>query len=122
MDTRSVNAQNEKAEGVIAYIRERCYDSDFGLNEVAEYYDVAVPTASRILKEILGMNFKEYIRNVRMEKAKVLLRSSERTTQQIAADVGFGSLNYFIRVFKSVEGITPTEYRETHLQQSEGEN
>ncbi|MBR6767032.1 MAG: helix-turn-helix transcriptional regulator [Clostridia bacterium] len=117
-----LNAQNEKAEGVIAYIRERCYDSDFGLNEVAEYYDVAVPTASRILKEILGMNFKEYIRNVRMEKAKVLLRSSERTTQQIAADVGFGSLNYFIRVFKSVEGITPTEYRETHLQQSEGEN
>lgn len=108
-----LNAQNEKAEGVIAYIRERCCDSDFGLNEVAEYYDVAVPTASRILKEILGINFKEYIRNVRMDRARDLLKNSDKSVKQIAEEVGFGSMSYFIRVFKSVEGMTPAEYRDT---------
>lgn len=116
-----INAQNEKAEGIIAYINEHCWDSNFGLNEIADHYGVAVPTTSRILKDILGVNFKEYIRNVRMERARILLGDGDIPIKQIAEEVGFASMTYFTRVFKSVEGITPTEYREAHLQKSERE-
>lgn len=112
----------EKADGIIAYINEHCCDSNFGLNEIAEYYNVAVPTASRILKEILGINFKEYIRNVRMERARTLLRDGDMPVKQIAEEVGFGSMTYFTRVFKSVEGVTPTEYRESYLRERKEEN
>ena len=116
-----INAQNEKAEGIITYINEHCCDSNFSLNEIADHYDVAVPTASRILKDILGINFKEYIRNVQMERARAFLRDGDKPIKQIAEEVGFGSMTYFIRVFKGVEGVTPAEYRETQSKKSEGE-
>jgi transcriptional regulator GlxA family with amidase domain len=48
---------------------------------------------------------------MRIERAKTLLRRSEKSITEIAYETGFGSIHYFSRYFKESVGITPNEYR-----------
>ena len=57
------------------------------------------------------MTFTEYVTKKRMEKAKQLLRQTERPSGDIAAEVGFKDPHYFSFVFKKTQGCTPREYR-----------
>lgn len=59
----------------------------------------------------LGMGIAEYIRTLRIERARELLRSSDRSVTQIADDVGFDDYNYFCRVFKKETGYSAKKYR-----------
>ncbi len=108
---QGMTAYQEKTREIIAYIDESCCDSTFDLNRIAENYGVTVPTASRILKEMLGVNFRSYLRTLRLEKAKRLLAETDLTVQEIAERVGFASQSYFIHVFKSAGDGTPAGYR-----------
>lgn len=57
------------------------------------------------------MSVGEYIRLTRHKNACRLLKNSAVPVSSIALNVGYMDTNYFCRVFKSIEGITPTEYR-----------
>jgi AraC-like DNA-binding protein len=65
-------------------------------------------------KKHTGVNFTEYVSRVRIESAKNLLLNPNLRISEIAYEVGFQSLTHFNRVFKSVVGESPTEYR-AHL-------
>ena len=69
---------------------------------------------SKLLKKALGIPFKQYITNLRILKSKELLTDSDETIENIALKIGFNSRNTFIRAFKLLEGITPSEYRKNH--------
>lgn len=58
-----------------------------------------------------GMGVTDYIRHKRIEKAKDLLLKTNRSVAQIGREVGFEDANYFTRIFKKEEGMTPKEYR-----------
>ncbi len=58
-----------------------------------------------------GMRLLEYINTVRVSKAKILLYESDSSVKEIAYEVGFDDEKYFMRIFKLVEGISPTQYR-----------
>lgn len=62
-------------------------------------------------KEIWGLSPMKYVNTMRIERAKVLLRQSEKSITEIAYETGFGSIHYFSRYFKESVGITPNEYR-----------
>ena len=62
-------------------------------------------------KEEAGVTFVEYLTNVRMDKAKEMLRNPAVSVKDIGAAVGYQDANYFSRIFKRLEGRTPTEYR-----------
>ncbi|MCD8131230.1 MAG: AraC family transcriptional regulator [Lachnospiraceae bacterium] len=66
---------------------------------------------ARCFKEQCGSSVAVYIQQVRITHAKSLLRFSEDTIEKIAEECGIPDANYFARVFKKVEGITPGEYR-----------
>lgn len=68
------------------------------------------PTLYRKMKAVTGMSGNEYIRHVRMTRAKELLLSGKYTISEISDKLGFSSSNYFRETFKSVFGSTPTEY------------
>lgn len=73
---------------------------------------------SHIFKDVTGFNFKEYLINKRIMKAKNLLESeSDIKVISIAEDVGFSNLSTFNRDFKRLTGISPSEYRKfcTHF-------
>lgn len=61
----------------------------------------------------LGMGIAEYIRNLRLEQAQLLLRNSDLTVTQISDQVGFEDYNYFCRVFKKETGYSAKKYRES---------
>jgi len=66
---------------------------------------------SHILKEEMGLTFVEYLTRVRIRRAKQLLLSTNRSISRIALDVGYRDQSYFTKVFRKVEGITPTDFR-----------
>lgn len=59
-----------------------------------------------------GLCINDYIKFAKIERAKVLLKSTDQTVQEIAASLCFSTRNYFSRIFQEVTGQTPMEYRE----------
>ena len=63
-------------------------------------------------KEETGLSVTDYAKFAKIEHAKVLLKSTDMTVQDIAASLSFSTRNYFSRIFQEVTGQTPMEYRE----------
>lgn len=62
-------------------------------------------------KEETGLSINDYVKFAKIERAKVLLKSTDQTVQEVAASLCFSTRNYFSRVFQEVTGETPMEYR-----------
>lgn len=60
----------------------------------------------------MGIKLLDYIKKVRLSYAKVWLLTNEKSIQEISEILQFSTRNYFTKVFKAQEGITPAEYRE----------
>ncbi|SFK86532.1 two-component system, response regulator YesN [Lachnospiraceae bacterium KH1T2] len=88
------------------------FDKDLSLDEVSRTVNISPYYFSKIFKEESGMNFIEYLTNVRIEKAKELLRCSDRSMKEICVNCGYTDPNYFSRSFKKKVGVTPTEYKD----------
>ena len=67
---------------------------------------------SKVFKEESGLNFIEYLTNIRIDKAKELLDSTSLSIKEICVSCGYTDPNYFSRSFKKKVGVTPTEYKE----------
>ena len=68
---------------------------------------------SVLFKKETGINFKDYVVNVRMDKAKGLLRSGE-SINRVAELVGYQDAKYFSRLFARVVGVNPTQYKKLY--------
>lgn len=66
----------------------------------------------RKIKETLNMTPTEYIRYIRLEQAEKLLKTTNKTVQEIMYDCGFNSKTYFYREFAKKYHVTPKEYRD----------
>ena len=62
-------------------------------------------------RESFGKSITELIRDIRMERARILLRESDETVTSIAEKIGFDDANYFTKVFRRCTGCTPREWR-----------
>jgi two-component system response regulator YesN len=65
-----------------------------------------------MFKKELGKNFVDYLNEIRIEKAKELLKDVQYKAYEIAEMVGIPDAHYFSKLFKKYVGVTPTEYRE----------
>ena len=72
----------------------------------------ALPYISRLFKEECGVGFAEYLNQIRVERAKLLIENGEMKLKDIVSRVGFNNYNYFFRVFKEIAGMTPLEYEQ----------
>ena len=68
-------------------------------------------------KNETGLSVSDYVRNAKINCAKMLLQSTDLSVGEIAERLAFNSANYLIRVFKELEGCTPAAYRERRAQQ-----
>ncbi len=66
---------------------------------------------SKIFKQYRGVTFIDYLTSFRVSRAKELLKDLRWSIKEISCKVGYPDSNYFTRVFKRLEGLTPTEYR-----------
>jgi two-component system, response regulator YesN len=81
------------------------------LEIVAEALQITPKYLSRIFKTAFGENFTGYTSRIRIEKAKILLATTNEHINDIALDVGMESRATFLRVFRKMAGISPSEYR-----------
>ena len=66
---------------------------------------------NKVCKMMIGINAYDYISSRIMAEAKVLLRLTDITVNELAYRLGFENVNYFIKCFKKSEGVTPGEYK-----------
>lgn len=93
----------------LEFIEENLCENDLSLEKVAASIFVSRCHYSRIFKTYIGVGFKEFIMNKRIEKAKLMLQEGTSVTEVCYA-VGYGDLTHFGRVFKRMVGINPSEY------------
>ena len=109
------NAKEKQSESVMEkakeYIRQN-YQKDLTLDEVSKVVDISPYYFSKLFKQETGENFIEYLTKVRMKNAEELLKDSDYSIKEICVASGYSDPNYFSRIFKKYEGVTPSEYRE----------
>lgn len=86
-------------------------DQPISLNALAETLGINPSHLSRTFKTALGMTLTDYINKLRIEEAKYLLDSSNDSVTEIASRVGYNDSNYFSKVFRKWERVTPHDYR-----------
>ncbi|MEF3306195.1 AraC family transcriptional regulator [Paenibacillus sp. GYB003] len=102
--------QYEQFHDVIRYIQEN-YGQDIPLEQGAYIAGMTPAYFSHLFKKATGQTFVEYLHEVRIERAKELIRIGAHTMTQICFQVGFRHLSHFIRTFKKRTGMTPTDYK-----------
>ena len=110
-----LNKREEKTGSIIEtaknYIKNN-YHKDISLDDVSREVNISPYYFSKLFKETTGENFIEYLTNLRMDKAKELLETTECSMKEICVKTGYSDPNYFSRSFKKNVGVTPTEYKE----------
>lgn len=106
------NSQRVYLERAKDYISAHFSDSSLSLNEVSEHVGLSVSYLSTLFSKYQPPGFSHYLRQYRVEKALLLLRSTDASVADIGYRTGFSSSNSFIRTFKSLVGGTPGKYRD----------
>ncbi|MCR9145080.1 MAG: helix-turn-helix domain-containing protein [bacterium] len=99
---------------------EKCFaDEDLDIQRLADLLEIKRHQLSELLNHIIGLDFKSYLNQFRVQEAReLLLAEPDRSVLSIAFAVGFNSKSSFHQVFRKFAGVTPTEFRE---RQSSGE-
>lgn len=92
------------------------YSKDISLDDVSRVVNISPYYFSKIFKDGTGENFIEYLTNMRIDKAKELLSTTDYSMKEICTMVGYSEPNYFSRSFKKNVGVTPTEYKEGRIE------
>ena len=112
MDALGKNIDSQ--EGIVYAVRKHIderYKEDISLENLAEIVHVSPSYLSKLFRKKTGINISTYLQKVRVEHAKMLLKSSNMKTYEIAEAVGIFDPVYFSRMFKKVTGLKPKEYR-----------
>lgn len=98
---------------ILAFLQQEYANSDLTLSYVADHFYITSSYLSTFFKENVGDTFLNYLTHLRIDHAKELIRTTNLPMGEIATRVGYASGNTFTRIFKKIEGITPTQYRES---------
>ncbi len=97
---------NKAINYIYAHIRER-----ITVEDIAEHTKLSASYLSRQFSKETGISVSDYIREKKVEEAKILLKNSEYSISEIADMLSFSSQSHFIQLFKSYTGMTPKKYR-----------
>jgi len=94
----------------IEYLKSN-FSKDINQESVAKMFNLSRSYFSKVFKDIIGVNFVDYMKNIRIEKAKSILIQSNKPVYLIAEEIGFLDEKYFSRIFKETTGMLPVEFR-----------
>lgn len=103
--------KNKVIDEVLLYIHSN-FSKEISVGDLAEQNYMNSSNFSRLFKNSVGVSIIDYLRKIRINKAKDLLDSSYKSISEIALEVGYKSENLFYKDFKRIENITPSKYRE----------
>ena len=108
----SQSCKDERLLEITNYIYENY--KDVTLDDLSEKFFLSKPYLSKYIKEKSGLTFGDILKQVRMKKARAMLKSSSATVESIAESVGYQNVEHFNRIFKKMYNITPVQYRNRH--------
>lgn len=97
-----------------SYIADHFSEPDLSLNQVAEQVSFSPNHFSAIFRAEIGVTFRDYLSNLRVEQAKKLLVNSNMKCSEIAYHCGYNDPHYFSLLFRRSCGQTPQQFRDTH--------
>jgi two-component system, response regulator YesN len=107
-----IDSTKDPIRKAIAYIDQHLKE-ELTLKDIAAHVHLNPSYFSVLFKEQANLNFSEYITRRRIQRAKELVISTNLPINEIAEEVGYKTSKYFIKIFKEIEGITPSIYRKT---------
>lgn len=105
--------RDDVIEKVKRYINEHIYEK-ITAEDVAEHIHLSEKYFMNYFKEKTNENFKSYILELKMEKAKELLKQGNKSITEIAHRIGYTDYRGFNRIFKKQTGQTPSEFQEKY--------
>ena len=107
----NVNRENDYKEVISEIINNNISNSEFSLNTLALELGFSVGYLSTLFKSLFGINFREYLLNIRLERAKILLLSTPMKNYEIASAIGIEDPNYFSACFKKRYKLTTKKFK-----------
>ncbi|MCR8643070.1 AraC family transcriptional regulator [Paenibacillus sp. N1-5-1-14] len=89
------------------------YMHDYSLEYYADEYQISPYKLSKAFKQVMGVNFIDYVTTVRLNRCKEMLVTTDLKVGEIAEQLSYQA-SYLVRIFKKSEGITPGQYREKY--------
>ena len=105
------NRYGKKLQKAVDYMKDNYSDPEISLNTVAKEAFVSATHFSALFSQQMGKTFVEYLTELRMDKAKELLRCTDAGSSEIAFQVGYSDPHYFSFIFKKINGCAPRDYR-----------
>lgn len=103
-------AQDERMKRVLEYVHSHISDN-ISVEQLANVACITKPYFIRLFKHEFGFPPVQYINRKKVERAQLLLFTTDKAVKEVAFILGFSDQNYFIRLFHKLTGITPQEYR-----------
>lgn len=97
------------------HLMERNYQNTLSVEETADRLGLSVSAYINRFKKEIGKTPNQYLLELRMRKARRLLRTTQHSVQDIAESVGIPDGNYFVKCFRKISDTTPTAYRRQFL-------
>ncbi|GGF93537.1 DNA-binding response regulator [Paenibacillus albidus] len=103
----------EPVKEALAYVEQHLQES-FSMAEIAGRIHLNASYFSVLFKEQTGVSFSEYVSRLRIQRAKEMLLHTRLSIAEIGERVGYRTDKYFIKVFKSLEAVSPSRYRQQY--------
>ena len=110
----SIRQEIQSSNYVVCQIKQYVdfhYQEDLNLNQLADQFFLSANYLSNIFTKHTGLSLNKYINQVRLAKAKEILRNTNMRVGDVGKEVGFGDPSYFIKKFQESCGKTPEKYR-----------
>ncbi len=111
----AVETQNRDINPFLAtalmHIEENLANPEFDISTLSKISNASEVYLRKLFNRTFKVSPKQYLTDLRLAKAKQLLKNSSTSVTKIAEDCGYSSIYHFSRAFKSATGYTPTEYR-----------
>ena len=98
---------------VLNYIYENYLDDNFSVKSIASHFQTSVSNISHFFKKNMEVTISQYVEQIKLERAKEMLRTSDKKVSEIAEILRYANSTAFIEMFKKYEGVTPGVYRES---------
>ena len=90
-------------------------DTKLTLADLSELVQLSSAYLSRVFKETTGYSVIEFFNKLKVDKAKELIIEGDKKVKEVAQILGFTDEFYFSRIFKKIEGISPSEFQRRNV-------
>lgn len=114
---KKIHLDNEKERikaNIVNFLDQNYSDPDLNISYMSKKTNISIYLIPSLLKEISDCTFKQYVNNLRVNKAKDMLKNEDTKIIDVAYSVGYNTVTHFNKVFKSLEGISPKDYRKKY--------